>query len=138
VKPVLLDTGFIVALLNKNDASHLLCSRFHDTLDRQFVTCEPVIVESCYLLRNAPGAIEVILRNVAEGIFEIPVRLASSAIQIRVLLEKYRDLPASLADVALVHMADELDTGEILTLDRHFIHYRWRRTRAFHMLIPLD
>ena len=138
MKPVLLDTGFIVALLNKSDASHHLCSRIHETLDRRLVTCEPVIVECCYLLRNAPGAIEVILRNVAEGIFEIPFRLASSATQVRVLLGKYRDLPTSLVDVSLVQMADELNIADILTLDRHFVHYRWRRNRTFNLLIPLN
>jgi len=138
VRPVLLDTGFIVALLNKSDASHILCCRIHDSLDRRFVTCEAVIVESCYLLRNAPGAIETILQNVAEGILEIPFRLSASAAQVRALLEKYRDLPASLADVSLVQMADELDLADILTLDRHFLHYRWRRNRAFNLLIPLE
>lgn len=138
MKPVLLDTGFIVALLNKSDASHLLCCRVHDTLDRRFVTCEPVIVESCFLLRNAPGAIEAILRNVAEGIIEIPFKLASSATQVHLLLEKYRDLPASLADASLVQMAEELNIADILTLDRHFAHYRWRRNRAFNLLIPLE
>jgi predicted nucleic acid-binding protein len=35
-------------------------------------------------------------------------------------------------------MADKLGTGDILTLDSDFLHYRWRRTRKFNMLIPLD
>jgi predicted nucleic acid-binding protein len=34
-------------------------------------------------------------------------------------------------------MADELETGEILTLDSDFARYRWRRNRAFQLLIPL-
>jgi predicted nucleic acid-binding protein len=35
-------------------------------------------------------------------------------------------------------MADALDTGDILTLDSDFKHYRWRRTRRFNMLVPLE
>jgi hypothetical protein len=35
-------------------------------------------------------------------------------------------------------MADQLDTGDILTLDSHFAHYRWRRNRRFRNLIPLE
>jgi hypothetical protein len=35
-------------------------------------------------------------------------------------------------------MAGEFDTGDILTLDSDFIHYRWKRTRRFNLLIPLD
>jgi hypothetical protein len=53
-------------------------------------------------------------------------------------MAKYRDIPADFADACLIAMADQLDTGEILTLDSDFAHYRWRRTRAFHLLIPLD
>lgn len=39
------------------------------------------------------------------------------------------------ADACLVHLADELDTGRILTLDADFAVYRWRRTRAFEILL---
>jgi hypothetical protein len=35
-------------------------------------------------------------------------------------------------------LADLLDTGDILTLDSDFVHYRWRRTRLFRMLISQD
>jgi len=45
---------------------------------------------------------------------------------------------ADFADACLIQMADELDRGDILTLDSDFAHYRWRRTRPFRMLIPLE
>jgi len=35
-------------------------------------------------------------------------------------------------------MANQLNTGDIFTLDSDFRHYRWRRTRRFNLLIPLD
>ena len=53
-------------------------------------------------------------------------------------MEKYVGLSASFADACLVHMADELNSGDILTLDRDFRHYRWRRNRSFNLLVPLD
>jgi hypothetical protein len=31
-----------------------------------------------------------------------------------------------------------MNTGDILTLDSNFKHYRWRRNRRFRMLIPLE
>jgi len=52
-------------------------------------------------------------------------------------MRKYRDIPADFADACLIQMADELDTGDILTLDSDFKHYRWRRNKSFHLLIPL-
>jgi predicted nucleic acid-binding protein len=39
------------------------------------------------------------------------------------------------ADACLVHMADELDTGRILTFDDDFAVYRWRRARVFDRLL---
>jgi predicted nucleic acid-binding protein len=79
-----------------------------------------------------------VLANVESGFFAIPFQLSRSAGKIQAILTKYRDTPADFADACLVQMADELDTGDILTLDSDFTHYRWRRTRAFHLLIPLD
>ena len=56
---------------------------------------------------------------------------------VRSVMRKYRDLPADFADACLVQLADELNTGDILTLDRDFESYRWRRTRAFRLLVAL-
>jgi len=53
-------------------------------------------------------------------------------------MRKYRDIPADFADACLIHLADQLGTGDILTLDSDFKHYRWRRNRSFHLLIPLE
>jgi uncharacterized protein len=48
------------------------------------------------------------------------------------------DLPVDFADACLVQLADELNTGNILTLDRDFEFYRSRRIRPFRLLIALD
>jgi predicted nucleic acid-binding protein len=138
MKPVLLDSSVIVALLDKRERFHERCVRVLDELEQPIATCEAVISESCYLLRMIPNASDRILANVEEGHFQIPFQLTRSAASVHAILSKYRDLPAGFADACLVHMADELDTGDILTLDRDFAHYRWRRTRSFRMLIPLE
>jgi len=112
--------------------------RVHAALDQPLATCEPVISESMHMLRFAPGAAEAILASIEQGVLEIPFKLNESAGNVAAILKKYRDTPADFADACLIAMADELDTGDILTLDSDFAHYRWRRTRAFHMLIPLE
>jgi predicted nucleic acid-binding protein len=101
------------------------------------VTCESAVAEACYLLRGTPGAPEAILENVANGVFQTPVRLADQASAVGKLLRKYRDVPMSLADACLVDLADRMDTGLILTLDRDFEIYRWRSRRKFELLIKL-
>ena len=78
------------------------------------------------------------LQNVERGVFQIPFQLSRSAAPVRTIMRKYRDLPADFADACLIHLADELNTEDILTLDGDFQLYRWRRNRPFHLLITLD
>lgn len=134
-KPVLLDTGCIVALLDRSECSHERCVEVLSDLEAPLVTCEPVIAESCYLLRNMRGAPEAVVENVEKGIFMVPFRLDAAARSIRLLLEKYSDVPIDLADACLIYLATELGTGRILTLDSDFDVYRWARNRPFENLI---
>ncbi len=138
MKRVLLDTGVIVALLDRSERYHARCVQALENLEQPLVTCEAVIAESCYLLRELNGAPEAVLANVEQGIFQIPFQIAHSAAAVRAIVHKYRDVPADFADACLIQMADELETGEILTLDSDFARYRWRRNRTFHSLIPLE
>ena len=134
---MLLDTGVIVALLDRSETHHAQCVTVIEGLERPLATCEAVIAESCYLLRGLPGAAETILENVARGVFQIPFQLSRSAASVRAIMRKYRNLRADFADACLIHLADELNTGDILTLDRDFESYRWRRYRPFCLLVAL-
>ncbi len=131
MKPLLLDTGVVVALLDRSEKHHAACAEIAAAVEQPLITCEAVIAESCYLVRNLRGAPEAILENIAAGIFEIPFELAKGAVEVKRILGKYRDHGISLADACLVHLANEFETGEILTLDRDFEFYRWGRNRPF-------
>ena len=138
MKPVLLDTGVIVACLDQSERFHDRCVQVIGGLTSPLITCEAVIAEGCYLLRNVKGASEAILANVAEGIFQIPLQLPQSAGPVRHILRKYRDHTIDLADACLIHLATAFNADEILTLDRDFDVYRWGRNRPFRRLLPLD
>ena len=73
--------------------------------------------------------------NIAKGVFKTPVRLADQANAVAKLLRKYNDVPMALAAACLVDLANQMDTGQILTLDRDFEIYQWRSRRKFEMLI---
>ena len=133
--PALLDTGVIVALLDRSEHKHLVASEALESHVGPLVTCEAVITESCYLLRNLPGAVEAVLENVRTGVFRIPVPLAPAAGAIQKIIRKYRDRQVDLADACLVHLASELKTGEIWTLDGDFRVYRWGANKPFRFLL---
>lgn len=134
MKPILLDTGVIVALLDRSESHHGVCSRIIRSFESPLVTCEPVIAESCYLLRGLKGAAEAVVENVAAGIFQVPFQLSASTGRVKAYLRKYRDRQIDLADACLICMAEEFATGEILTLDHDFDVYRWGRSKMFRRL----
>lgn len=137
MNPVLLDTSVIVALLDRSERRHTDCVEALDGVGAPLVTCEPVIDEACYLMRSLSGASEAILQNVADGTFQIPIQLSRSAAAIQRILRKYRDQDIDLADACLIHLASELRTGDILTLDNDFKVYRWGANRPFKPLPAL-
>ena len=134
MKAVLLDTGVIVALLDRNERYHEACAKAVRELEGPLITCEAVIAESCYLLRNLGGAAEAVIENIAAAIFQIPFQLSVEAAGVKQILRKYRDRKIDLADACLIRLADEFETGDILTLDGDFTVYRWSRNKPFRIL----
>lgn len=137
MKATLLDTGVIVALLDRDERFHLQCVEVVSDVVGPLLTCEAVVAEACHLLRRIHGAPEAVIKNIANGVFQTPVRLVDRATPIEKLLKKYRDVPMDLADACLVDLADQLNTGQILTLDSDFEIYRWRSRRKFELLVDL-
>ena len=134
MKPILLDTSVIVALLDRSERFHDACAQAVRELEAPLITCEAVIAESCYLLRNLAGAPETVIENITAGIFHIPFQLSRDTSGINKVLRKYRDRKVDLADACLVRLADQFATGDILTLDSDFEIYRWARNKPFNLL----
>ena len=135
--PVLVDTGFIVARLDRSERYHEQCLTILDDLKSPLISCEAVIVESYFLLRHLVSTRDAILQNIRQDILQLPFRLADRAAEVETLLKKYADVPMDLADACLVDLATQIGTGQILTLDGDFKIYRWGRNRAFKLLIDL-
>ena len=129
--PILLDTGAIVALLDRSEAAHERCVETLRKIPGPLVTCEPAIAKSCYLLRNLPGASEAVIANVTAGIFQIPFQLSRQSEAVRSILKKYRDRAIDLADACLIRVAEEFATEDLLTLDKNLTVYRWAGIRLF-------
>src|SRR5258708_18058939 len=125
----------IVALLDPTDSFHTRCSDAMADVVAPLVTCETVIAESCYLLRDVEGSTEAILHSVATREFLIPISLADAAVQVRRIKAKYRDRKIDLADAFLIHLPDEFNTRNILTVDNDFLVYPWGADKHFRGLV---
>jgi predicted nucleic acid-binding protein len=136
--PVLADSSFFVALFNDREQGHTRSKAAYNLFSGPLFTAEACITETLHLLGHAQAAVEAILTNVRQGALVVPFRLGDCAPEIAHIMSKYADTPCDFADACLIAMADQLNTGDILTLDSDFKHYRWRRSKRFRMLIPLD
>ncbi len=126
-----------MGLLDRSEQHHRECVEAVSALEAPLITCEAVIAESCYLLRETSGAASAVLENVDRGIFQIPYRLTGNASGVLKLMRKYADTPMDFADACLVDMASDYQTGRVLTLDDDFRIYRWGRNRPFELLLAI-
>jgi predicted nucleic acid-binding protein len=136
MKPgVLLDTGPLVAYLYTRDAHHDWAVETFSTLEPPAITCEPVLTEACFLVeRNGQPATRV-LDHASRREFRIGLRLDREMAAIRVLMERYANVPMSLADACLVRLA-EITALPICTLDSDFAIYRTNRHRSLTLIMP--
>lgn len=124
-EPVLIDTGPLYAILDRRDEHHRACVETLRSLEGPLLSCWPVITEAAWLLRGKPNELERLLRLVAAGKLKLLELGPDSAEWIAAFLSRYRDLPAQLADAALMHLAERERISTIFTLDRRdFSVYR--------------
>jgi predicted nucleic acid-binding protein len=131
----LLDTGFLVALVNGADPDHEPCAEAWNALRGSVVTVEGVLVEASHLLARARGGSAAALHLVASvnaTIVPLDARRMRAAAG---LMDRYRNVPMDLVDALLVLAAQDLSIRDVLTLDRRgFAVYRVRARQALRML----
>ena len=135
---ILADTGFLYALLDKDDAWHARCRDAAAILQEGLITTWPVLTESIHLISRwlSCEPAMALMEEVAAGeitVWDIP---ADARSKIPTLMRRYADLPMDLADASLVLLAESLGHGRILTTDqRDFRTYRWKSRRPFESLL---
>jgi predicted nucleic acid-binding protein len=129
---VLVDTGPLVALLDRSDPDHVACQETLSSLNDSMVTVWPVITEAMYMLRAYWQAQEALWEMIEIGAVEILQLGIDDVPRMKELMRKYRDLPMDLADAALVRAAERERLRRIFTLDRRdFQIYRPSRIGRF-------
>jgi predicted nucleic acid-binding protein len=131
-----MDTGPLVALLNRNDRHHDWVRQVLDTVEPPVFTCEAVISEACYLLARVHDGQDAVLGLLAKGILKADFRMSPEVDAVRDLMRKFANGPMSFADACLVRMSELDPRSRILTLDGDFRVYRRNRRQAIPTLMP--
>jgi uncharacterized protein len=123
-RQVLLDTGPLVALIDKRDQYHSWATTTVATLPPPFLTCESVISEACFLLGRVTNGKNAVVGMVKAGHLKISFDLEAKINRVGELLIRYQSVPMSLADACLVRMSEQFSESAVLTLDNDFTVYR--------------
>ncbi|MCP9835852.1 MULTISPECIES: type II toxin-antitoxin system VapC family toxin [unclassified Cyanobium] len=130
---VLLDTGPWVALLSRNDTHHKWAVEQFRRLPPPLLSCEAVVAETCFLLSRSGFDPALALQFIERGVVQLPFVLQEQIGSVSALFKRYENVPASLADAALIRLAEINDSPLLLTTDSDFQIYR----RHGRQVIPL-
>jgi predicted nucleic acid-binding protein len=137
VRTIIVDTGPLVALLSKDDQWHDWAVETAGRIAGPLCTCESVLAETFFLLSgvgNGCRTFAQFLRN--PGFLILPWKIDNDRNAPLQLLEKYSDLPASLADACLIRMAEQSSDPLVWTIDDHFMVYRMHGTKRIPTIMP--
>ena len=135
---VLVDTGPLVALLNRRDQHHAWAKAAWAELSPPLLTFEPVLAEACHILRAFPDGPGATIAMAHRGVLDVSFRLGDHAAEIARLLRKYASVPMSLADACMVRMAELLAGSVVLTLDSDFTIYRMHGRQVIPTISPFN
>jgi uncharacterized protein len=132
---LLLDTGPVVAAIDRSDNHHARCAALLESAEGTLLIPTTVIVEVCWLVEERPDIEAAFLEAVATGEFEhVPLTTADIS-RTAELVRTYADLPLGAVDASVIAIAERLELADVATLDRrHFTVVRPGHAKALNLL----
>ncbi|MBM3344739.1 MAG: PIN domain-containing protein [Betaproteobacteria bacterium] len=137
---VVVDSGPLIALFDRDDAYHKRVVAFIEAHPRlRLITSWAVLNETAALLGSRVGKqaeLDFLIWAERGGVVLAP-QDAATLVQIRMLVEKYRDLPFDFADASVAVLAEQSGVTQVLTVDRDFEIYKDGRGKRLKNVLPL-
>ncbi len=131
---VLVDAGFLVALLSRRDRHHRWAAAQTPRFMPPWITCEAALSETFHLVGppGEPKLSELLRRGAVLPDFDLRDNLEP----VLKLLRKYADVPMSLAAACLVRMTETRRDPVVLTTDNDFRVYRRHSRHVVPCVMP--
>jgi predicted nucleic acid-binding protein len=131
----LIDTGAILALLDRSDRWHRICVDAFQNLRLPLLTSEAVLTELFHLVGDSRHEKEAAWAFVRSGAIAIGSIETGDLSHLAALMEQYGDRPMDFADATLVYLAKRESLSTVFTVDRaDFETYRIEGRRRFRVL----
>jgi uncharacterized protein len=129
------DTGPLVGYLNRNDLHHAWAVTLMKQVSPPMLTCEPVLTEALYFLREDRVDVDPLFQLLERGALRLDLSLSSHWPRVRTLMSRYEQM--DLADAAIVVMTELHRRCRVLTIDRKdFTVYRRNDRQAIDFVAP--
>ncbi|MGB3293784.1 MAG: PIN domain-containing protein [Phormidesmis sp.] len=136
LQQVIVDTGVLIALIDQHDRHHAWVSEQLDQIAPPLLTCEAVLSEAWFLLQRVRSGREALLLLLEQDQIKVQFDLGAELMSVVNLMRRYQSVPVSLADAALVRMAELYPNSLIFTLDSDFQIYRKNRDIPILLIAP--
>lgn len=131
----LIDTGAILAILDRTDRWHQVCVDAFRQLRLPLVTSEAVLTELFHLVGDSRTEVEAAWKFVRSGALVMAPMEDAELPHLRGLMSRYWDRPIDFADATLVDLAKRESLSTIPTVDHaDFETYRIEGKRRFRIL----
>ena len=131
----LIDTVAILALLDRTDRWHRICTETFRQLRLPLITSETVLTELFHLVGDSRTEMEAVWKFLRSGaLLLLPIEDAELQ-EIHALMSRYWDRPMDFAHATLVHLAKRESLSTVFTVDfGDFETYRVDGRRRFRIL----
>lgn len=131
----LIDTGAILALLDRTDRWHRSCVDAFARLRLPLMTSEAVLAELFHLVGDSRRGMEAAWKFAGSGALVLGSIETAELPYIHALMSRYWDRPMDFADATLVYLAKRESLSTVLTVDlADFATYRIEGRRGFRVL----
>lgn len=133
----LIDTGAILALLDRSDRWHKACVEAFRQLRLPLLTSEAVLTELFHLVGDKRTEMEAAWKFVRSGAVVLGEIADAELPHMHGLMSRYWDRPMDFADATLVYLAKRESLSVVLTVDQaDFATYRIEGKRQFRVVPP--
>ena len=129
------DTGPLVAYLNRNDPHHRWAVALMKQVRPPMLTCEPVLTEVAYFLREDRVDVDPLFQLLERGALRLEFDMSAHWPRVRTLMARYDRM--DLADASIVVMTELHTRCQVLTVDRKdFSVYRRNERQVIDFVAP--
>ena len=128
----IVDTGYLVALVRREDEHHEWAVRLSKEVQLPLLTCEAVLAETAFMLHSSAYVLAMLRREV----LRVALDCAAHAKELLDLAVRYADRKPDLADLCLIRMSELFPSHSIFTVDSDFRVYRRNKREVIPTICP--